>query len=292
MKKLPNRRKLMLAMLLTLGFAGIEAAAGWWSGSLALLSDAGHMVTDSVALLIAAVAGWVAHRGPSPWHSYGLGRAEFVAAFLNGLFMMMVVTAITVRAVSRLANPIAIEGETVATVALMGLLLNILVARMLSHAGHDLNIRAALLHVMSDLLGSVAALASGVTIWATGWFAVDPALSLLIAILIAYSSFKLVREALHGLMEGVPLHLSTEEISVAMARADGIKSVHDLHVWSLAAERIALSAHIVMQSLESWPETLAHLQTLLKQRYGIEHVTLQPETDSSECDQIRPRVSG
>lgn len=284
---LPNGRKLTLAMLLTLGFAGIEAAAGWWSGSLTLLSDAGHMITDSVALLIAALAGWFARRGPSPWHSYGLGRAEFVAALLNGLFMMAVVTAIIIRAVSRLTHPIAIQGETVAGVALLGLLLNVLIARMLSHSGRDLNVRAALLHVMGDLLGSIAALASGITIWATGWFGVDAALSLLIATLIAYSSFKLVREALHGLMEGVPLHLSTEEIRAAMAQTDGVKSVHDLHVWSLAAERIALSAHVVTQNLESWPETLARLQGLIRERYGIEHVTLQPEIDDIKSEERR-----
>lgn len=162
-------------------------------------------------------------------------------------------------------------------VASLGLLLNILVARMLAHGGRDLNMRAALLHVMGDLLGSLAALVSGITVWATGWFAVDPALSLFIALLIAYSSLKLVREAFHGLMEGVPLHLSLEEIGVAMSRVEGITSVHDLHIWSLTAERIALSAHVIIRGLESWPETLIRLKTLLAQRYGIEHVTLQPE---------------
>jgi cobalt-zinc-cadmium efflux system protein len=162
-------------------------------------------------------------------------------------------------------------------VASVGLLLNIFVVRMLSHGGRDLNVRAALLHVMGDLLGSVAALLSGVIVWATGWFAVDPALSLLIAMLIAYSSLKLVREAFHGLMEGVPLHLSLEEIGVSMAKVEGVTSVHDLHIWSLTAERIALSAHVVIGGLESWPETLTRLKALLAQRYDIEHVTLQPE---------------
>jgi cobalt-zinc-cadmium efflux system protein len=270
-------RKLILATALTLGFAGVEAAAGWWSGSLALLSDAGHMVTDSAALLIAALAGWIARRGPSPKHSYGFGRAQLVAALVNGLFMLAVVTAIIVQAVSRFANPIAVQGEAVTVVASLGLLLNIFVARMLSHGGRDLNMRAALLHVLGDLLGSLAALLSGVIIWATGWFAVDPALSLLIALLIAYSSLKLVREAFHGLMEGVPLHLSLEEIGKAMAGVEGVSGVHDLHIWSLTAERIALSAHVVIGELESWPETLAGLQALLAQRYGIEHVTIQPE---------------
>jgi cobalt-zinc-cadmium efflux system protein len=277
MQKRANGRKLMLATVLTLGFAAVEAAAGWWSGSLALLSDAGHMVTDSAALLIAALAGWVARRGPSPKHSYGFGRAQLVAALVNGLFMLAVVTAIIVQAVSRFANPIAVQGEAVTVVASLGLLLNIFVARMLSHGGRDLNMRAALLHVLGDLLGSLAALLSGIIVWATGWFAVDPALSLLISMLIAYSSLKLVREAFHGLMEGVPLHLSLEEIGVAMARVEGVTSVHDLHVWSLTAERIALSAHVVTGGLESWPETLTRLKALLAQRYGIEHVTLQPE---------------
>jgi cobalt-zinc-cadmium efflux system protein len=274
-----NGRNLMLATVLTLAFAGVEAAAGWWSGSLALLSDAGHMVTDASALLIAALAGAIARRGPSPRHSYGFGRAQLVAPLVNGLFMLAVVTAIVANAVSRFASPVVVQGEAVTLVASLGLLLNVIVARMLSRGGRDLNVRAALLHVLGDLLGSLAALVSGLVIWTTGWLAVDPALSLLIALLIAYSSLKLVREAFHGLMEGVPLHLSLEEIGAAMTKVEGVSSVHDLHVWSLTAERSALSAHVVTEGLESWPETLARLQQLLAERYGIEHVTLQPEID-------------
>jgi cobalt-zinc-cadmium efflux system protein len=274
-----NGRKLILATVLTFGFAGVEAAAGWWSGSLALLSDAGHMVTDASALLIAALAGAIARRGPSPRHSYGFGRAQLVAALVNGLFMLAVVAAIIANAVSRFASPVAVRGEAVTAVASLGLLLNAIVARMLSRGGRDLNVRAALLHVLGDLLGSVAALVSGITVWATGWFAVDPALSLLIALLITYSSLKLVREAFHGLMEGVPLHLSLEEIGAAMAKVEGVTSVHDLHVWSLTAERSALSAHVVTGGLEKWPETLTRLQQLLAERYAIEHVTLQPEIE-------------
>jgi cobalt-zinc-cadmium efflux system protein len=251
--------------------------AGWWSGSLALISDAGHMVTDAAALMIAALAGAIARRGPSPKHSYGFGRAQLVAALVNGLFMLAVVATIIIHAVSRFTSPIVVHGEAVTVVAALGLLLNIFVARMLSHGGRDLNMRAALLHVMGDLLGSLAALVSGIIVWATGWFAVDPALSLLIALLIVYSSLKLVREAFHGLMEGVPLHLSLEEIGKTMAGVEGVISVHDLHVWSLTAERIALSAHVMIRGLESWPETLIRLKALLAQRYGIEHVTLQPE---------------
>ena len=272
-----RQRALVLATAFTLCFAGIEAVAGWWSGSLALLSDAAHMVTDAAALLIAALAAAIARRQPSPMHSYGLGRAQLVAALVNGLFMLGVVAAIVLNALSRVANPVVVRGEVVSVVASLGLLLNVLVARMLSHQSRDLNVRAALLHVLADLFGSLAALISGVVVWATGWFAVDPALSLLIALLIVFSSLKLVREAFHGLMEGVPLHLSLEEIGGAMADVEGIISIHDLHVWSLSAERIALSAHVVIGSLENWPQTLSQLQSLTAQRFGIEHVTLQPE---------------
>jgi cobalt-zinc-cadmium efflux system protein len=276
MQERANGRKLMLATALTLGFAGVEAATGWWSGSLALLSDAGHMVTDSAALLIAAVAGWVARRGPSPKHSCGFGRAisrgaDQQAIHARGGNSYHRPGRVTV------PNPIAVQGEAVTAVASLGLLLNILVARMLTRGNRDLNVRAALLHVLGDLLGSLAALVSGITVWATGWYTVDPALSLIIALIIAYSSLKLVREAFHGLMEGVPLHLSLEEIGKAMAGVEGVTSVHDLHIWSLTAERIALSAHVVIGGLDSWPETLIRLQALLAQRYGIEHVTLQPE---------------
>jgi cobalt-zinc-cadmium efflux system protein len=190
--------------------------------------------------------------------------------------MLAVVTAIIVQAISRLAVPVMVRGEAVTVVASLGLLLNLFVARMLSHRGRDLNVRAALLHVMGDLLASIAALVSGVTVWATGWYAVDPALSLFIAMLIAYSSLKLVREAFHGLMEGVPLHLSLEEIGKAMTGVEGVIAVHDLHVWSLTAERIALSAHVVIGGLESWRNS-SSIATLLAQRYGIEHPTLQPE---------------
>jgi cobalt-zinc-cadmium efflux system protein len=205
--------------------------------------------------------------------------------------MLAVVTAIIVQAVSRFAYPIAVQGEAVTVVASLGLLLNIFLARMLSHGGRDLNMRAALLHVVGDRLGSVAALLSGVIIWATGWFTVDPALSLLIALLIVYSSLKLVREAFHGSMEGVPLHLSLEEIGKAMAGVEGVTSVHDLHVWSLTAERITLSAHVVTGGMENWPNTLAGLKVLLAERYGIEHVTLQPEISEQTPTAISvPRV--
>ena len=276
---------------LTLAYAGVEAAIGWWAGSLALVADAGHMVNDAGALALAAAAAWVAKRPPSRLHSYGFGRAEFVAALVNSLGLLVLVTWLAVSAVQRLQNPQPVMGEAVSVTAAVGLLINILVAWLLSRGERNLNTRAALLHVAGDLLGSVAALIAGVVITFTGWMPIDPLLSLLIAALIVTSSLRLLREALHGLMEGVPLHLSLEEIGRAMAAVQGVTSVHDLHIWSLSGERVALSAHVVLKEIARWETVLAILQAMRRERFGIEHVTLQPEP-AEHVLQPLPRGNG
>lgn len=279
----PAGQALIWALVLTLVFAAVEAVAGWWTGSLALLSDAGHMVTDSASLGLAALAAWLARRPPTPLHSYGLGRAEIVAALVNALFMLAIIIAITVAAVRRFQAPQPISGEGVALVATVGLIVNVLVAWLLSRGEETMNTRGALLHVLGDLLGSVAALLSGVVIWATGWLPIDPLLSIAICVLILGSSLRLLREALHALMEGVPLNLSLNDIGHSMAAVEGVRSVHDLHVWTLSSNRIALSAHIVIDDLHSWPRVMHDVSHLLDERYDIEHVTLQPEsTERSE----------
>lgn len=273
----PTGRLLVLALGLTLGFAVVEAVAGWWAGSLALLGDAGHMLTDSLALAIAAVASVVARRPPSQRHSYGLARVEALAALVNGVTMLAVVGWITWQAVNRLVAPQPVHGETVSAVALVGLLINLLVAWLLSRGGHDLNTRAALLHVLGDLLGSVAALAAGLVIMLTGWTPVDPLLSMLISGLILASTLRLLRNVVSTLLEAVPDGLSLPEIGQAMAAVPGVASVHDLHIWSLGSRQVALSAHVVVARFEQWPTVLLQLRTLLASRYHIEHSTLQPE---------------
>lgn len=268
--------RLIWALLLTLGFAGVEVLAGFWSGSLALLGDAGHMLTDSASLGLAAVAAWLARRPPSRQHTYGLGRVETLAALFNVLFMALVVAAIAVAAVQRLLAPTAIHGETVTLVAIIGLCVNIGVAWLLMHGEQTMNTRGALLHVLGDLLGSVAALVAGAVVVWTGWTPIDPLLSLLICVLILASSLRLLREVLRALLEGVPAHLSLEQVGQALAGVPGVRSVHDLHVWTLSSNRIALSAHLVIESLEHWPEVLAEARHVLLHQ-GIGHVTLQPE---------------
>ena len=268
---------LFLSLLLTIGFAIVEAVAGWFSGSLALVGDAAHMLTDGLSLGLAAFASWLATRAPSRRHSFGLGQVELLTAFVNALFMIAIVVAISTAAVDRLMHPRPVAGETVTIVAMIGLLINLLVAWLLSRSRHNINVRGALLHVLGDLLGSVAALVSGVVITVTGWTPVDPLLSLVIVALILFSSLRLLREGLHLLIGGVPFSTSLVEVGNTMAKIDGVVEVHDLHIWSLSAERMALSAHLVIDELSHWPRILIAAQHLIDERFGIDHVTLQPE---------------
>jgi cobalt-zinc-cadmium efflux system protein len=271
-------RALRVAAAMTVGFAVLEAIGGWWTGSLALLSDAGHMLTDGAALALGAFAAWVARRPPSARHSYGLGRVEIFASFFNAATMLVIVTAIAFEAFARFREPSGVNGLGAALIAAVGLALNLVVLRWIAPHSHDLNARAAKLHVLGDLLGSIAALGSGVVIAFTGWTPVDPLASLLICMLIAASSLRLLRESLHALMEGVPAGLSVEAIGGEMARVEGVVSVHDLHVWTLSGSRSALSAHVVVRSMATWDFTRRELQRRLHDRFGIDHVTLQPES--------------
>ena len=267
-----------VAASLTVAFALVEAAGGWWTGSLALVSDAGHMLTDGAALALGAAAAWMARRPPSERHSYGLGRAEVLAALVNAAAMLLIVLGLAYEAIVRLGNPKPVNGAAAALIALVGLALNLWVMRRLAPHHHDLNARAARLHVIGDALGSIAALVSGALIALGGWNVVDPVASLVICGLIGVSATRLLRESLHALMEGVPHGLSVEAIGAEMARVDGVLSVHDLHVWTLSGSRAALSAHVMVRSLQQWEKILHDLQKRLHEEFGIDHVTLQPET--------------
>lgn len=268
---------LPLALGVTLLYAGVEAGAGWWAGSLALLSDAGHMLTDALALALAATAAWAARRPPTQRLTFGLQRIEILAALGNAGFMLAVILGIAWSAAERLLHPVPVQGLVVTGVALVGLAVNLGVAWLLAHGESTLNTRAALLHVMGDLLGSVAALASGLVIQFTGWTPADPLLSLFICMLILFSTLRLAREAVHALLEGVPPGLTLPEVGRRMAAVEGVESVHDLHIWSLSSSHAALSAHVVVRDLEDWPRILAALTELLHKDFGIRHATLQPE---------------
>lgn len=272
-----SSRQLFVALFFTLAFAGVEAVAGWSANSLALLGDAGHMVTDSISLGLAALAARLARRPASEKHSFGFGRAEVIAAIINAVFMLLIVGGVVLNAIRRIQEPPMVQGLTVLIVAAIGLLVNLAVAWFLSHGERTLNVRGALLHVMGDLLGSVAALTSGAVILLTGWTPIDPLLSLFISALIFASALRLLMEAFHVVMEGVPPGINLAAVGHSMARVEGVRSVHDLHIWRLDSHTIALSAHVIVNSLADWEPVLRRLKRHLDETYGIDHITLQPE---------------
>jgi len=270
-------RALMLGLAITVLYAVVEFVGGWVSGSLALMGDAGHMITDSLALGLGAVAARLSQKPASRKHSFGLQRAEIVGALTNGVVMLAVVAWIAYEAIQRLLHPVAVTGPVVLAIAAVGLAVNLLVLRLLHGGEQNLNTRGAILHVMGDLLGSVAALASGLVITVTGWMAIDPLLSMLISALILASTIRLLTEAVHVIMEGVPSHIRLSAVGERLAQVPGVFDVHDLHVWSIASGNHAISAHVRLESFERWPELLAAMRRVLHEEYGIDHVTLQPE---------------
>lgn len=278
-----QQRVLLWALLITFGFAIIEAIGGWWANSLALISDAGHMVTDSVALGIAWLAQAIARRPPSTRHSFGLGRVETMSAFINGLFMLLVVMWIAFEAIKRLQHPPDVQANTIILLASIGLFVNITIIWILSRDNTSLNSRAALLHVWSDLLGSLAALGAGIGIDYTGWTPLDPLLSIFVALLILRSTWGVLRDAYHCLMEGVPAHIDYEQVGISLTQVTGVISVHDLHVWDMTPGEPALIGHIVVKDMHQWPETLESIRTMLRVQYNIDHITLQPEPDKAIC---------
>ncbi|MFA0811336.1 cation diffusion facilitator family transporter [Microbulbifer epialgicus] len=279
-------RPLLIALILTLSFSVVEAIGGWLSGSLALLGDAAHMLTDTFALALGAIAAMLAKKPADRELSFGWGRAEVLAAVTNALIMLLIVVGISFMAINRLRNPQPVHGSTVMLIAAVGLLINILAAWVLLRGERTLNIRGALLHVMGDMLGSIAALASGAVIYFTGWVPIDPLLSLLICFLILISCVRLLRDAVDVLMERVPRELSLPVVGETLAGITGVRSVHDLHIWRLDSSTISLSAHIVVDDLHAWPAVLERLRETLIKRFGIDHITLQPEP----IEQVRLRV--
>ena len=267
---------LRTGLVLTAGFAMVEAVGGWYAGSLALISDAGHMATDAAAFVVALIAQSLAQRPPDSRASYGYARAEVLAAFVNALAMLALTVWIAVEAVARLREPIAVQGGIVMVVAGIGLAVNLFVAWRLSRAHGNLNARGALLHVVGDLLGSVAALVAGAVIAFTGWTPIDPILSIVVMLLILRSTIVLLRESTGVLMERVPPNVSYESVGRALAALPDVTGVHDLHVWNMTAGRAALSAHLTLTDGQRWPMTLAAAQRMLARDFGIRHVTLQP----------------
>ncbi len=265
------------AFFLTSVCALVEVAGGLWAHSLALLGDAGHVLVDALALALALLAGRLASRPASARHSFGLGRVEVLMADFNGLLMLGLVVALVTAAVLRLAHPGAVHvaGPVVAVIGFGGLVVNAGVFFVLRRGARTLNQRGALLHVAGDLLGSAAATVSGLVITFTGWMPIDPLVSLFIAVLILVAALRLIRSTLPVLLEGVPAGFDLGAIGRTMAAVDGV-----------ASDQVALAAHVVVHDLGRWDEILAALAAELAGRYGIRHVTLQPEPVSYRLEPL------
>ncbi len=268
---------LAIALVLTLCFAVVEVVFGFVANSLALIADAGHMVTDAAALGLALLAQLIAKRPPSARNSFGYGRAEALAAFVNGLAMLLVVAWIVIEAVQRFGAPRPVAGATVLIVAALGLAINLGVAWLLSRDQASINTRAALVHVMGDVLGSLAAIVAGAVIYVTGWMRIDPLLSVLVSLLILKSTMAILIESYHSLMEGVPNAIDYLKVGADLAKVPGVLSVHDLHVWDMSPGQPALIGHLRIRSLREWPQVLESVNAILLAEHGIDHVTLQPE---------------
>ncbi|RMG31302.1 MAG: cation diffusion facilitator family transporter, partial [Gammaproteobacteria bacterium] len=275
-----NARVLGLALWLTGLFMVVEAIGGWLAGSLALLADAGHMLTDTASLAIAWYAAHVAGtRPPDRLRSYGYHRLQIVAALVNGVSFVFIVGWILYAAVARLWHPVAVDGLTLTTIAALGLLVN-LAAFGLLHRGHhqDLNVQGAVLHVLGDLLGSVAALVAGVVILASGWTPIDPLLSILVALLILRSASRIVRRSVHILLEGTPEHLDAEAIRRTLVdTVPGVRDVHHIHLWSLTPDRPLVTLHVDVDEGADCGTLLKQVKALLGDRFGLVHSTVQVE---------------
>lgn len=274
---LSQEKVLLIPLALTLAFSFVEAVGGWLAGSLALLSDAGHMFFDAAGFAIAWLGAKVAARTITHQYSFGYIRAEVLAALVNGFFMLLLVGMIVLEAFHRFSAPNDVKGLSVILIALLGLGVNLIVAKQLHPHQHNINTRAAMIHVMGDLLGSVVAILAGVVIWLTGWTPIDPILSLLIAGLILFSTFKLIKESTHILMEGVPNQLDIVAVESAMLNMPHVTDIHCLHVWSLSSEVVSLTAHVSLNAhANHWQESMHEMRDMLKSRFNIQHVTLEP----------------
>jgi cobalt-zinc-cadmium efflux system protein len=273
-----SRRSLQLALVITASVMLLEVAGGWWTGSVALLADAGHMLTDTGALVVALVASWVATRPRSPQMSFGWGRAEILGALINGTLLGAVSALIAVESLRRLQNPSAIDALPMLAIAVVGLAANALTAALLSRAArHDLNARGALLHVLGDALGSLGAIAAGMCIWLWDWTRADAVAGLAVAALVVASAARLIRESVDVLLERVPRHLDLAKIAAEVRGIPGVRSIHDLHIWLVSSGFPAMSAHLDIEP-EVDPEKVRRaVHKLLHQHYSISHTTIQTE---------------
>lgn len=279
--------RLKIALFLTAFYMIAEAVGGWLANSLALLADAGHMLTDAGALTLTLGAIWFASRPATDRKTYGYYRLEILAAFINAIVLVLISLWVIYEAYQRWATPPEVKGLQLTLIAVGGLLINLVCAWLLhSDHKHDLNMRGAWLHVMGDALGSVTAIVAGALIISFGWFWADAVSSLLISLIIIYGSWNLIRETMNVLLEGTPAHINIAEVETAILETEGVKAVHDLHVWTITSGMEALSAHVLHDETILQGELLKRLRKQLHDQFGIDHLTIQMETPAFEDEDV------
>lgn len=266
----------MLVLGLTSAFMGVEALAGWLTGSLALWADAGHMLTDVAALSLSTFAMWMATKQSTPDKTYGYHRAEILAAVVNAVVLLLLACWIFYEAFRRFYHPTDVRGLPVMIVGAVGLAVNLVSLKLLAGgSGSSLNVRSAYLEVLSDAVTSVGVMIGGGVIWITGWYPIDPLISVGITLFIIWRTWLLLSQAVNVLMEGVPPHLNAQEVGDAMVSVPGVKEVHDLHILTITSGRDALSAHIIVPTGKNRDGVPRTIQQLLRDKFHIDHVTLQ-----------------
>ena len=282
-----QQKNLLIVLLMTGTFMVIEVVGGLFTGSLALLADAGHMLTDVAALGLSVFAMWMAARPSTQEKSYGYHRAEILAAVTNAVVLLLLAIWILYEAYRRIFEPPHVLGVPMLLIGLVGLAVNVASMKLLAdESASSLNVRSAYLEVLSDAISSFGVILGGGIIWMTGWVLIDPLLSAGISIFIVWRTWGLLSQAVHVLMEGVPTHLNAKEVGQAMAGVPGVKGIHDLHIWTITSGLDALSSHVVVPVGEDRDEVLERLQSLLRDRFGIDHVTLQIVEERSDRVQV------
>lgn len=270
-----------------LAFAAVEVFAGYAAGSLALLADAGHMLSDAASLSVALFAAWLGSRPATPERSFGYRRAEILAALANGVALVAIAIWIVVEAVQRLRDPIEPSGGLVLAVGAIGLVLNLAAAAVLRRrVSESLNVQGALRHVLADALGSVGVIAAGAIVLTTGWSYADPLIALAIALLVLGSSWTLLRDSLAILLESTPRGLDAEKIGRAMVEVEDVRQVHDLHVWTITSGFPSLSAHVLVAPDADCHGKRRELERVLAERFGLTHTTLQVEHAGNGAERV------
>jgi cobalt-zinc-cadmium efflux system protein len=284
---------LKIALGLTFLYMFAEAIGGWLTNSLALLADAGHMLTDVAALALTLAAIWFASRPATPSKTFGYYRLEILAAFVNGIALVLISLWVIYEAYERFYEPPEVAGLQLTLIASGGLIVNLIAAYLLhgDHA-HDLNMRGAWLHVMGDALGSVTAIIAGGLIIAFGWFWADAVCSVLISFIIIFGAWNLIKESVNVLLEGTPAHINLKAVEDAIRETEDVADVHDLHVWTITSGIEALSVHVVHAENVAQAELLQRVRERLHDRFGIDHLTIQMETLESEQLDAHPCFSG